>query len=187
MWQSFRWRSCLIGILGFCAVYAQAPPAPLASFTGVYVASGGDDIEAAIDENTATMNVVSRSFARGIIRKRHPAYQRIGIAYEGVHVVVTLDAGNPMRMPNDGSEVAWRREDGEILRIKVEWRDQRMVQTIKTNDVQRVNTFSLSPDGQALTLDAVATGGPMPAPLSYRLSYRRASSPIPPQDVSVPK
>jgi hypothetical protein len=142
-----------------------------------------DDIEKAIDTAVANMGFVTRKFARGIFKKRHPAYSQVRISHDANEVVVALADGNPMRMPIDGSSAKWKREDGETLDIKGEWKVTRLVQTIdtfaddaKVKDTQRINNFSLGADGNALTLNVHFTAAGLDTPIKYRLVYRRIES-----------
>jgi hypothetical protein len=149
---------------------------------GVYVldAKASESIEKAIDLAVADMGFVKRSFARGILKKRHPAYSQIQISHDATEIVVTLAQGNPMRMPMDGAFTKWKREDGDTLEINGQWRTMELTQTIdtfaddlKTKDTQRVNDFYLDSSGNVMTLNVRFTAEGLGKPILYRLVYRR--------------
>jgi len=176
-------QACALGLVLVAAtVSARAEPPTL---DGAYAldSKASDNVDKAIDAAIANMGFVKRSFARGIFKKRHPAYSQIQISHDANEVIVTLADGNPMRMPIDGAIAKWKREDGEVLEIKGEWKATALVQTIdtfadKTNakDTQRINDFSLDAGGSVLTLNVRFTADGLDKPMSYRLVYRRSEA-----------
>lgn len=134
---------------------------------GIYIldAKASDDIDKALEA------ALDSSAAAAYLKMRHPAYAQTKIAHDDKEVVVTFDNGNPMRMPINGAVVPWTREDGKILQIKGQWTTTKLIQSIDTRDTLRVNEFSLSADGNTLTIKVDFSG--YPKPLLYQLVYRR--------------
>jgi hypothetical protein len=150
--------------------------AQTATLEGTFTAStseGQQQIERAIETAVAKMNFVTRPIARGRLKKTNPAYQRIRIAQEGSQLSIQFDERAPLQMPADGRPVKWTREDGEVFDVNATREAGAMTQTFKAEDGERINRFSLSPDGNALTLEVTITSPRLPAPVKYSLEYQR--------------
>ena len=147
-----------------------------ATLEGTFTAStteGQQQIERAIESAVAKMNFVTRPIARGRLKKTNPAYQRIRIAQEGPQLSIQFDERAPLQVPADGRSVKWTREDGEVFDVNATREAGAMTQTFKAEDGERINRFSLSPDGNALTLEVTITSPRLPAPVKYALKYQR--------------
>jgi hypothetical protein len=164
----------ICGMLVPAAQLAGQPQAPTLEGTYVLVPEQSDDIEAAIETGVAQMNFITRSVARGRLKKTNPAYQRIVIGRGPAHIEVVFDEREPLRMPVDGSATKWTREDGEVFDVRADWRGQELVQHYKAEDGERTNTFRIDQTGAALTLEVVVTSGRLPQPVTYSLAYRRS-------------
>lgn len=142
---------------------------------GIFVSDtgSGDDIKAAIEAATAKMGFVARSAARNRLGKTNLPYQKIEIFRGADQVTIKFDKGKPIATPTDGRSVKWTREDGEELDVTGAWRDFELVQTFTAGDGQRVNTFSLSPDGRKLKLQVLLSSPQLAAPITYTLMFRR--------------
>jgi hypothetical protein len=153
-------------------VVAQAPSIQ-GTFT--YDAEASERIEPAIERAISRMNMVTRPVARGRLRRTNTPYQRLTISHTPTQVTIATDARNPIVSPANGSPVDWRREDGEMLKVSTEWKNQVLEQTFAAPDGKRINAYSVSPDGRTLTINVTVTSPRLPAPLTYRTVYRRAS------------
>ncbi len=158
-------------VLAFaCAdAIAQEP-----ALQGTFVSAGTpkEAIDKAIDSATAKMNFLVRAVAKSRLKSTNPLYQRIEIGNDGTRITVRYDKGKPIVMPADGSTVKWTRDDGEQFDVSAHAQGAQLQQTFKAEDGQRVNEFSLAPDG-ALTLAVTITSPQLSAPLTYTLVYRR--------------
>lgn len=141
---------------------------------GVFVSAGTpkDVIDKAIDSATAKMNFLVRAVAKSRLKSTNPLYRRIEIGNDGAQITVRYDKGRPVVMPVDGSTVKWTRDDGEQFDVSAHAQGAQLQQIFKAEDGQRVNEFSLGPDG-ALTLAVTITSPQLSAPLTYTLAYRR--------------
>lgn len=166
--------AAVCGILLPAAQLASQPQAPTLEGTYVLVPEQSDDVAAAIETGVAKMNFITRSVARGRLKKTNPAYQRIAIGRGPAHIEVMFDERAPLRMPVDGSATKWTREDGEVFDVWAEWRGQELVQHYKAEDGERTNTFRIDQSGSALTLEVVVTSTRLPQPVTYSLAYRRS-------------
>lgn len=146
------------------------------SWVGVFVNDEKSDagVPQAIEAAIADMNFLTRSVARGRLKKTNSLSQRIAIARQAETIVVRFDERKPAEMPADGSVVKWTGEDGEQFDVHARAEAGRLVQTFKADDGQRVNTF-IAEDAQRLTLEVQVTSPRLPKPLTYTVHYRRAA------------
>jgi hypothetical protein len=134
-----------------------------------------DNIATAINTTVARMNFVTRPIARGRLTRTNAPYGRVHVEYTQDRVTLRFDERAPMVTPSNGTPIQWRREDGEMFALSTEWENGRLEQTFKAEDGQRVNVFSVSEDGNTLTLDVTVSSPRLPQPLRYKLVYNRAS------------
>ena len=144
------------------------------AWVGTFVSEEQTDagIQNSIDAATADMNFLTRSVARGRLKKTNSLHRRIAITRQAVIISVKFDERRPIEMPVDGSLIKWTREDGEILDVFARAEDGRLVQTFKAEDGQRVNSFSAE-DAERLTLEVEVTSPRLSKPLKYVVRYRR--------------
>ena len=150
----------------------QAQSAPIQG-TFVYVAQGSDDINAAIDNAVRRMNFVTRPIARGRLRKTNEVYNVIRFNNSATQVSVTIDQRAAIVSPASGAAVKWTREDGEVLDLATRWTNGALEQSFTAEDGKRVNTYTLSPDGNGLSMQVTITSPRLAAPLRYTLRSRR--------------
>jgi hypothetical protein len=153
---------------------AEAQSRPLQG-TFAYVAESSDDVEQAIREATGRMNFAIRGVARGRLRKTNEPYQRVTIAHTTNNVTITTDSRAPITTASNGTPIKWTREDGEVLDVSTAWEDGSIRQSFVAGDGRRDNVYSLSPDGNTLTMRVTVQSGRLPQPLTYNLVYRRTS------------
>ena len=145
-------------------------------------AQQSDDINAAINTAVARMNVVVRQIARPRLRSTNTLYPRIVVQYDQNTVQVNL-AGRNANSPANGQPVLWQRTTGatcremkgDCVRLSTEWTGGNLTQTFRAEDGQRVNVYSVSPDGRTMTMNVTITSPRLPRPLTYKLVYDRAS------------
>ena len=144
------------------------------AWVGTFVSEEQTDagIQKAIDAATADMNFLTRSVARGRLKKTNSLHRRIAITRQVVMMSVKFDERRPIEMPADGSLIKWTREDGEILDVSARAENGRLVQTFKAEDGQRVNSF-IAEDADRLTLEVQVTSPRLSKPLTYMVRYRR--------------
>lgn len=162
-------------MLAFGLTLARPLAAQTSGFVGTFNAARQSEphIEQAIEKAVAEMNFVTRPIARGRLKKTNPAYQRIRIGQEGAQISIQFDERKPVQMPADGSAIRWTREDGEVFDVSATHEGGALLQRFKAEDGERINRFSLSPDGAELTLDVTITSPRLPAPVKYTLTYQR--------------
>ena len=141
-----------------------------------------DDINAKIAAAVAPMNVVVRQIARPRLRSTNTAYPRITVAYDATSVRVDMQGRPSVSSPANGQPVLWQRENGrscnamrgDCVRVSTEWENGRLEQTFQAEDGRRVNVYTVSPDGNTMTMSVTITSPRLPQPLTYRLVYNRA-------------
>ncbi|MFL5383279.1 MAG: hypothetical protein ACJ8GN_12230 [Longimicrobiaceae bacterium] len=141
-----------------------------------------DDIDAKINASIAGMNVLVRQVARPRLRSANVAYPRLIFSFDE-NVSVVMPGYPSVSSPANGQPVFWHRRTGrpctEMRRscvvVTTTWEDRALVQTFRSEDGQRQNVFTVSPDGTTLTMVATMTSPRLPAPLVYRLVYTRPS------------
>lgn len=141
-----------------------------------------DDIDAKINRSIAGMNLIVRQVARPRLRSLNIPYTRLTFSF-GENVRVEMPGYPTVSSPASGEPVFWHRRLGgpcpEMKRacmvVTTTWEDGALVQTFRSEDGQRQNVFTVSPDGTTLTMAATMTSPRLPAPLVYRLVYTRPS------------
>ncbi len=160
----------LLAVAG--AAHAQGGgPSMQGNFTLDTAAS--DDVNQAIDRAVGRMNAMKKPIARSRLKKTNQPYQQVMIAQTSSEVTITADNRTPVVTPLSGTSIKWMREDGEVFDVSTQWKDDELEQTFKAKDGQRVNTFTLSPDGNVLTMDVTVTSPRLSRPLFYKLVFRK--------------
>jgi hypothetical protein len=161
----------------FGLVLPAAASAQESSMRGTFTLNRqrSDDINRAIETAVARMSFVTRPIARGRLRRTNAAYEQVVVAFTPAQVSTRFDARAPVESPANGQPVKWRREDGETFDLTTEWQNGRLVQTFRADDGSRVNTYSVSADGQTLTMHVTLRSPRLPAPVEYDLVFNRAS------------
>jgi hypothetical protein len=159
---------------------AQAPPRLSGAWT--LDPEQSDDINAEINRSIAHMNVVVRQVARPRLRSTNVPYPQL-IFSIGENVSVDMPGHPSVSSPANGDPVLWHRKTGRpctqkrgsCVEVTTTWEDEGLVQTFRSEDAQRRNIFTLSPDGMRLTMVATMSSPRLPTPLVYRLVYARRS------------
>ena len=144
--------------------------------------SQSDDINVKINESISRMNVLVRQIARPRLRATNTPYPQLVISY-GDNVRVDMQGRPSVQSPANGQPVLWHREtgrtcpqvDGDCVRVTTEWQSGRLRQRFEAEDGVRENLYSVSADGNTLTMAVTITSPRLPQPLTYRLVYDRAS------------
>lgn len=141
--------------------------------TFTYDAASSDDINQAIESAISRMNFVTRPIARGRLRKTNQPYRTIRLSFTPSQISVITDTRDPIVSPANGTPIKWTREDGEVLDVATSWRGGAIEQSFTAEDGKRVNSYSLSADGDVMTMHVTITSPRLAAPLRYNLRYRR--------------
>ena len=155
---------------------AAAQEAPATPFVGswTYASQPADVIEQAIERGIDDMNFVTKPIARRRLRATNDPYSTVEIRVGNAEVTTVLE-GRSITSPADGRAIQWRREDGEVLQVSTSLRNASLVQSFTADDGSRENVYSVSPDGRRMTILVTIRSERLPAPITYRLLYDRAS------------
>jgi hypothetical protein len=149
------------------------------SLVGTYIneAQSSKPIEAAIEAGILKMNFITRPVARSRLKKANSPHRKVEITRTQDEIGVSFDGNKPVRMPADGKTIKWTRDDGEVLDVAGNWTGDQLVQSFTAADGQRINTFTISPDGSTLTLQVELKSPRLPAPIGYVLSFTARTAP----------
>lgn len=175
---------CGIVPLPLGAASAEEPQTPCLQGTFILDAPKSDDIYKAIEATVKGMHFLAKPVARKRLRKTNARYQRIIISCAQAEVSIATDQGAPLRTPVNGTPVEWAREDGEKLKVSTIWEGGKLKRTFEGKDGQRVNLYSVSADGNTLTVQVSVTSPRLPRPLTYKMVYKRAAAMLKSKDIS---
>lgn len=172
----------LLSVLLPAALSAQQTASPLRGTWNINRAQS-DDINAAINRTVSRMNMVVRQIARPRLRSTNTAYPSLVMRYDQSSVRVDMSGRPSVSSPANGQPVLWQRETGatcremkgDCVRVSTEWEGGNLKQTFQAEDGRRVNVFSVSPDGNTMTMNVTITSPRLPSPLTYKLVYNKAS------------
>jgi len=136
-------------------------------------AKASDNVTAAIESQTASMNFITRPVARGRLKKTNPAYDSVAIAFTAANISIALDQRKPIVFPANGTAVKWTREDGEKFDVSGKVTNGVLTQTFVAEDGRRTNLYSLSSDGKTMTMNVKVESPRLPKPVTYKLVYHR--------------
>lgn len=164
-----------MGALAWGLLGAGAASAAPASLVGSYALDPGpsDDISAVMDRGLAPIPALLRGFVKARVMAGNPAYPSLSITQQGGVVGLACQGIPTVTGPGDGRWFACPQAGGEAVQGSFQWGGTRLVQTLKLKEYQRVNTFTLRPDGQGLRLAVRLISPRSSAPLDYTLAYRR--------------
>lgn len=170
----------IVALLTLASARGLAQESPRLSGAWTLDPEQSDDVDAKINTSIAGMNVIVRQVARPRLRSLNVPYPRLIFSF-AENVKVDMPGYPTVASPANGEPVFWHRRLGgpcpEMRRscmvVTTTWEDGALVQTFRSEDGQRQNVFTVSPDGMTLTMAATMTSPRLPAPLVYRLVYGR--------------
>lgn len=147
------------------------------ALTGRYVLAGASEearetVHRAIDEAVGEMSFFVRRVARSRLREKNPVRRELEIDVSGD--MVTVAYGDQRYRSPEGR---WQTvtATGEQVQLLHQLRGNRLYQTFRSDDGEKLTVYTLSDDGRFLWLDVTVRSPQLPSPLTYRLSYRRTS------------
>jgi hypothetical protein len=161
--------------LGAAPALAQADSPLRGTFVRDEAAS--DPMKKIVDDGMSMLGRVYRVWPiSGQARKRLQETNRpmawIQIVPEERELTVTTDRYKLVTPPNGVLE-DWERQEGDFVDVTSQLQGPRLEQRFVAEDGERVNRYSLSPDGNTLTLDVTVTSPKLDGELTYRQVYRR--------------
>lgn len=163
------------------ALHAQDP-----AFRGTYArdVAAGDDMEAVINDALpkvkSTLGRIFRGKARERLREVNRPYGWIRFTPGDAVLTMETDLWNgewKLTAPRNGRLEKWRRRapDGsvEVVDVVSNLQGSTLTHQFQGEDGNRINVYSLSPDGRTLTMNVTVTSDKLTGPVTYRLVYRR--------------
>lgn len=166
-------------VLGLsAAAYGHSRAGNVEHFVGVYTlqdeSQAKEKVSHAIDEVVHRFGYFKRGIARTKIHDNVYPESPIEIAaLPGDRVRFVFDDWRPPPMVIGGDPINTRAPDGETSRMSAHLEENALVLEGRTPRGLKTSTFTLSPDGRHLTLAVRITSEKLPAPIVYRLDYRR--------------
>lgn len=161
---------------------APAPPSPTAArdrFAGNFNYVGGDKQlaarDAAIEKATDSMFFATRGIARGRVKDKTVIRQQLGFSFAGGNITATASNIAPAVSPENGSPAPYKSGDDTVQLSQKISPEGKLLQTFTASDGSRSNTYILSPDGKTLNVYITLQSAKLPQPVSYTLTYARAS------------
>jgi hypothetical protein len=176
--QPFRvTRSFLLGLcMTWCiaAGFVQAGKAAQgATLTGTwYHAENATEREQrynAINQATENMNALARGRAREMLREKTAPLRNFTLTDEGDQVTLSM-RGRRVTFTTDGSPTRATGERGAGTIQSLRQKGQ-LVVTIRGKTGTQTTAYHLSDDKKRLTLDISITGGKLPKPVRYQVTY----------------
>ncbi len=176
----FPYRSAVLAGLALLAAGAVPASAQTGSpLQGTFVRDEAEStpMKQIVDDGMSKLGRVYRIWPiSGQARKRLEETNRpaawVQIALEGDELTVTTDRYSVVT-PRNGVLEAWERAEGDLVDVTTLLEEARLEQRFVAEDGERVNSYSLSPDGNTLTLDVRVTSPKLDGELVYRQMYRR--------------
>jgi hypothetical protein len=150
---------------------------PRARFTGTYRYAGSAQEEearrAAIDHAVEGLSFITRSTARSRVSATTQILGSYSFSFEPGKILVRPQS-RPEMISGDKGEPVDYVYNGKRSRLTQSIVGDRISQAFVSDDGRRENEFTLSKDGQVLTLNVTLTSARLSKPVVYSLSYKKA-------------
>lgn len=161
---------------------AAAQPGPALRGTWLLNEERSDDVPAKIVEATRGMNRIVGPVARRRLRATNTPYPRLVVQHDAQQVRVEMAGRITAASPANGPPVLWDRTTGQAcprvgedcVQLSTAWQSGRLVQTFRPEDGERENVYSVSADGDTMSMAVTIRSPRLPRPLTYTLVYTRA-------------
>lgn len=127
-------------------------------------------IEGAVDEAAGKVSFLIRPIVRSRLRAKNPVRERVRVEITGTTIAVRYDDAR-----YEGVDGAWidARNDDEPIRLRTEREGRTLRVSFKAEDGEKRMVHVVSEDGEKLSLEVTVESSKLPAPLVYRIAYRR--------------
>jgi hypothetical protein len=157
--------------------FAEDQDPSVADFAGTYHYLGGQkqkkELEEAIERAIEDMFGPIKGLARRRLRETQEPRSSFTISVDGDIVSVGLPGPKLLKGRVDGPSFKFKGADGISRDTHIRQRGRSLVVTIKGNKDKTVFTYRLGKDGW-LTMKTKIEHVRMPAPLAFRLTYKRS-------------
>ena len=148
-----------------------------ARLQGVFVNPTQSDqpIKTAIDAAAKEFNFLLRPIARSRLTKTNPNITRVAIMRVDDDITIQVGTSKPATARANGPTTKWSRNDEEFD-LAIAWEGKTLVQSFSAPDGKRYDRYTLSPDGNSLSLEVTITGQDLKKPVQYALAFKREPS-----------
>ena len=149
---------------------AQAP-----NLAGNYTLDAGasQNIKDAVDKVADQMSFLIRGIVKDRLMKANPTVNTVAIVLAGNEATITWNGSMTVKSTTDGTPIDWTAPDGEKGKLSTVWAGPVLKRTLTSGNGQRANAYSLDPSGKVLTLEVTISSSQLPAPVNYKLVFRR--------------
>lgn len=151
----------------------SAADAPL--YSGSYKVAATEAEKAArqksVDATVSEFFALTRPIARGRIEKKTHISDWVTIKQNTSNVVIQFEGRGVETCPFKGSSKG-KDPEGNEAEFAAEWQGSKLVQTVKTEEGKRTNTFALQADG-SLKLSVELRSTKFKTPVHYTVSYAK--------------
>ena len=149
---------------------AQAP-----NLAGNYTFDAGasQSIKAAVDKVADQMSFLIRGIVKDRLMAANPPISTVAIVLAGNDATITWNGSMSVKTSTDGTPVDWTAPDGEKGKLSTVWGGPVLKRTLTSGNGQRLNAYSVDPSGKVLTLEVTISSSQLPAPVNYKLVFRR--------------
>lgn len=175
---AFATLAVLLGALAFVPPTSRSQTAALEDFQGTWQFNRTrrdlQDLEDGIDHVADQLNLFIREIARGEMRRRIQPEGRVRFQVESeTRVAIAIDDWGPHAFELGRPPRSVRGSEGDTIRASLAFNRGRIIQREIHGQGHRTNVFTLSADGQRLSMAAEIGSDQLPDEIRYRLSYRR--------------
>jgi len=75
--------------------------------------------------------------------------------------------------PAGGAAVDWVNSFGDTIKVSQRWNGRKLVQRMFDGNGSRTNVYRFAEDGSGMTMSVTIEAERLPAPIRYRLRYRK--------------
>jgi hypothetical protein len=174
-------RNFLLTVISFLIagtlLISAAAHAQDARLQGVFVnaAQPEQPIKKAVNEGAAQINFLLRPIARSRLKNTNPNITRVVIVRTGEDITIQLGASKPSTARPSGPAIKWSRDD-EVFDLALAWEGTTLTQSFAAEDGKRFNRYTLSSDGNTLSLEITLTSDMLKKPVKYALAFAREVS-----------
>jgi hypothetical protein len=177
--SSLVWLAILHSSQAEGDVHAQDVDSALQRYVGTYRYIGGAEeiraLDAAIEEVVSQMNFLIRGIARRRLREPNLPSEKLIISSKDEQIRIDRPGQPAVSAPADGRPITWRHpEDGDVFEVQ-HGIDERGVlyQRFKGERSVSRNRFVFPDDGESLIIHTEIEADRLPAPLRFKMTYRR--------------
>jgi hypothetical protein len=144
-------------------------------FLNVSESAGQAAIDGAIERAVNEMNFFLRGITRTQLREKTPLNRRIDIDFSANSSITVSFDQRFTYTTRAGATQNFTLPDGAGIEVRQYFRGGNLEQYFGHSLGRRWNVYSLSEDGQTLTITATQQGPMMPVPVHFTLPYRKQS------------